>query len=115
MCGLSSSADKVLVDLIRLSRFAFLPFAPERRGQIEGHDHLLGGVTGDVIVVPEDLYDASDLLSVGIGSAFEVFVFKVLSDLHFAGCTSVYIYILDICLYDVVFGFNKKYENKHLV
>ena len=94
---------------------------PERRGQIESHDHPLGGVSGDVIVVPEDLYDVSDLLSVGSGSvvgfasAFEVFVLKVLSDFYSAWHTSIYIYILDICLYDVVFGFNKKYENKHLV
>ena len=67
---------------------------PERRGQIEGHEHLLGDVSVDVLVLLVDLYDAFDLLSVGFGSAIGVFVLKVLSILYDAWNTSVYIYYL---------------------
>ena len=65
---------------------------PERQGQIEGHDHLLGNVSGDVLVLLLDLYDAFDLLSVGLGSAIEVSVLKFLSHLYYAWHTSIYIY-----------------------
>ncbi|MFM7987892.1 MAG: hypothetical protein ACKPKO_52125, partial [Candidatus Fonsibacter sp.] len=73
------------------AQLAFLPHASERRGNVEGHDHLFGGVSGDVPVVPVDMSDAFDLLSVGSGSAIEVFVLKVLSNLYQAWHTSIYI------------------------
>ena len=48
--GVLVSAHKLVVHLVRLAWFASLPYLPERRGQIEGHDHLLGNVLGDVLV-----------------------------------------------------------------
>ena len=57
-----------------------------------GHDHFLDDVSGGVLVVPVDQYDAFDLLSVGFGSAIEVFVLKVLSNLYYAGQTIVFMY-----------------------
>ena len=79
--GVLVSAYKVIVHLIRLSWFASLPYVPERRGQIEGHDNLLGDVSGDVPGFLADLYDAFDLLSVGFGSAIEVSVLNIFEQL----------------------------------
>ncbi|MFM7980013.1 MAG: hypothetical protein ACKPKO_11925, partial [Candidatus Fonsibacter sp.] len=61
-----------------------------------------------VPVVSVYLYGVSDLILVGSGSTIEVFGLKGFSSLSSMWHTSVYMYTTRyLCLYDVVFGFNK--------
>ncbi|MFM7982896.1 MAG: hypothetical protein ACKPKO_26590, partial [Candidatus Fonsibacter sp.] len=65
---------------------------------------------GDVPVDPLYMHDVLDIISVGSGSTSEVFS-QGFEQLVARLAYRVYIYILDICLYDVVVGFNKNTKN----